>query len=125
MSTDALLSRLLAGLERELPRAIDLRHRLHGDPELAHAEERTAAAVAQELPVPRHHGRRDGSHGDRVRARLAGPTVAVRAELDGLPIEERTGAPFSAAGGVMHACGHDVHMAALVALARAAHALSR
>ena len=52
-----------------------------------------------------------------------GPAVAVRAELDGLPVQERTGAPFSAAGGVMHACGHDVHMAALVALARAAHEL--
>jgi amidohydrolase len=49
--------------------------------------------------------------------------VAVRAELDGLPIRERTGAAFSASGEAMHACGHDVHMAALVALARAAHAL--
>jgi amidohydrolase len=52
-----------------------------------------------------------------------GPSVAVRAELDGLPVREHTGAPFSAAGDAMHACGHDVHMAALVALARAAHAL--
>ena len=49
--------------------------------------------------------------------------MAVRAELDGLPLRERTGSPFSAAGETMHACGHDVHMAALVALARAAHAL--
>ncbi len=49
----------------------------------------------------------------------------MRAELDGLPIAERTGAPFSAdpAAEAMHACGHDVHMAALVALARAAHTL--
>jgi amidohydrolase len=51
-----------------------------------------------------------------------GRPVAVRAELDGLPIEERTDVPHRAAGGVMHACGHDVHMAALVALSRAAHA---
>jgi metal-dependent amidase/aminoacylase/carboxypeptidase family protein len=51
------------------------------------------------------------------------PPVAVRAELDGLPIRERTGAPFTATGEAMHACGHDVHMAALVALARAAHGL--
>jgi amidohydrolase len=49
--------------------------------------------------------------------------VAVRAELVGLPITERTGAPFAATGAEMHACGHDVHMAALVALTRAAHAL--
>jgi amidohydrolase len=47
----------------------------------------------------------------------------VRAELDGLPMQERTGAAFAADGGVMHACGHDVHMAALVALTRAAHKL--
>jgi amidohydrolase len=49
--------------------------------------------------------------------------VAVRAELDGLPVQERTAAPYRATGATMHACGHDVHMAALVALARAAHAL--
>jgi len=52
-----------------------------------------------------------------------GAAVAVRAELDGLPVAERTGVDFAAGGGVMHACGHDVHMAALVALTRAAHAL--
>ena len=51
-------------------------------------------------------------------------SIAVRAELDGLPIEERTGAPFAATGETMHACGHDVHMAALVALTRAAHGLA-
>jgi amidohydrolase len=49
-----------------------------------------------------------------------GEAVAVRAELDALPIEEETGAPFAATGGSMHACGHDVHMAALVAVFRAA-----
>ncbi len=119
-----LLAQLLEGVERELPRAVALRHRLHERPELAHAEEWTAEAVAAELPVPcttvAGTGRiaRVGSHrpGDRA-------PIAVRAELDGLPIEERTGAPFSAQGEAMHACGHDVHMAALVALTHAAHAL--
>jgi amidohydrolase len=43
----------------------------------------------------------------------------VRAELDALPIQERTGASFAAENGLMHACGHDVHMAALAALFRA------
>jgi amidohydrolase len=120
-STDALLTRLLSGVERELPLAIALRHRLHACPELAHAEERTAAAVAEELPVA---GATVAGTGLIARVGpVAGAAVAVRAELDGLPIEERTSAPFRAAGGVMHACGHDVHMAALVALTRAAHAL--
>jgi len=120
--TDELLERLLAGIEQELPRAVALRRRLHGQPELAHAEERTAAAVAAELPVPSSTVAATGRMA-RV-GPVGGPAIAVRAELDGLPISERTGASFSAVGPAMHACGHDVHMAALVALARAAHALA-
>jgi amidohydrolase len=121
-STETLTS-LLAAVERELPRAIELRHRLHARPELAHAEHGTSAALAAELPVAC-----EVVAGTGLIAEVApadGAPVAVRAELDGLPIVERTGAPFSAAAaaGAMHACGHDVHMAALVALARAAHAL--
>jgi amidohydrolase len=120
-SIDVTLSRLLSGIERELPRAVELRHRLHRHPELSHAEERTAAMIAEQLPVASV-----AAAGTGRLARIgpeAGRPVAVRAELDGLPIAERTDAPWRAACGVMHACGHDVHMAALVALARAAHAL--
>ncbi len=120
--TEDLLRRLLSELERELPDAIALRHRLHEQPELAHSEERTARTVADALPVRSQPAADTG-----LIARIGpadGPAVAVRAELDGLPVQERTGAPFaSAREGAMHACGHDVHMAALVALARAAHAL--
>jgi amidohydrolase len=124
-STERTLEALLEAVERELPHAVALRHQLHEHPELAHAEEWTAAAVARELPVAcatvAGTGRiaRVGPAGDATEGR----SVAVRAELDGLPIEERTGAPFGASGGAMHACGHDVHMAALVALTRAAHTL--
>jgi amidohydrolase len=120
-STDALLEPLLAAIERELPQAVALRWRLHSSPELAHAEHDTAAAIASELPVPCTVVAETG----RV-ARVGpvdGPSVAVRAELDGLPIQERTDSPYHAVGDVMHACGHDVHMAALVALARAARTL--
>jgi amidohydrolase len=121
-STDALARRLLAAVARELPSAVELRHRLHALPELAHAEEQTAATVARELPVPSAVVAGTG----RI-ARVGpahGGAVAVRAELDGLPIKELTGASFSAGGEVMHACGHDVHLAALVALTRAAHGLA-
>ncbi len=117
------LTRLLGGIERELPRALELRHRLHAHPELAHAEHETSAALAAELPVACERVAGTGLIA-RI-GRSEGAPVAVRAELDGLPIPERTGAPFSAdpAIGAMHACGHDVHMAALSALARAAHGL--
>ncbi len=117
------LARLLDGIEQELPRAVQLRHRLHEQPELAHAEQNTAAAVAEELPVACATAAGTGRIARAGPA--AGAAVAVRAELDGLPIEERTGAPYSATGGTAHACGHDVHMAALVALTRAAHALGK
>ena len=120
-STDDLLARLLGALERELPAAVELRHRLHARPELAHAEEQTARAVAEQLPVPAARAAGTG------RLARVGPdaeaAIAVRAELDGLAVRERTGASFRATGDTMHACGHDVHMAALVALTRAAHAL--
>jgi amidohydrolase len=134
---DALLGRLLAAIERELPRAVELRHRLHAEPELAHEEHRTAASVAAELPVAcdavagtgllARVGDRGGSIAPALDAAGASSPdtapVAVRAELDGLPLTEQTGAPFTASGAAMHACGHDVHMAALVALTRAAHDL--
>jgi len=138
-STDALLTRLLEGIERELPRAVALRRRLHAAPELAHAEQQTAASVAAELPVSceavagtgriarvdpsAQSGSRAGAARDSAAGGGGTGAVAVRAELDALPLRERTGAPFAASGDAMHACGHDVHMAALVALARAAHAL--
>jgi amidohydrolase len=119
MSTE-ILTRLLVAIERELPQAVELRHRLHAHPELAHAEYETSAAVAAELPVT---CQRVAGTGLIARVGSAdGAAVAVRAELDGLPIVERADSPFRADGATMHACGHDVHMAALTALVRAAHA---
>jgi amidohydrolase len=121
ISTDTLLRQLLAAIDEQLPHAIELRHRLHSHPELSHAEEWTAATIASELPV---ESRRAAGTGLVARVgQAAGRPIAVRAELDGLPLKERTDAPFRAVGEVMHACGHDVHMAALVALARAADAI--
>jgi amidohydrolase len=123
-STDeTLLERLLEGIERELPRAVALRQRLHAEPELAHAEEKTAASVAAELPVECERVAGTGLFASVGEGKGQAGPIAVRAELDGLPLGERTGAPFAASGEAMHACGHDVHMAALVALTRAAHGL--
>jgi amidohydrolase len=119
-STDSLLARLLAALERELPGAVELRHRLHAIAEPSGQERRTAELVGERLPV---RAVRAAGTGLLARVGGGGAAVAIRAELDGLPLAERTGAPFAASGETMHACGHDVHMAALVALARAADAI--
>ena len=115
MSTD-LLRALLGALEEELPEAIRLRERLHAIPEPSHEEQATAGLVAEALGAP------DRVAGTGLVARLGPPgeAVVVRAELDALPIEEETGASFAATNGSMHACGHDLHMAALAALFRAA-----
>ena len=121
-STDPLLERLLQAIERELPRAVALRRRLHAEPELAHAEQQTAASIAAELPIACEVAAGTGRLAC-VNPHAGVAPVAVRAELDALPLQERTGAAFAASGDAMHACGHDVHLAALVALTRAAHAL--
>ena len=99
-----------------------LRTQLHEDPELSWQEHRTTRLVRRELealclePVPL--GLPTGTAA-LLRRALPGPTVGLRADLDALPITERTGAEFSSrVPGVMHACGHDVHMAALLGAAR-------
>jgi amidohydrolase len=120
--TEDLLAALLGAVEREAERAVELRHRLHARPELAHSEHLTSATIAAELPVAAEQVAGTGLLAWVGPA--AGRPVAVRAELDGLPIVERTGVAFSAEGTAMHACGHDVHMAALVALMRAAESVS-
>jgi metal-dependent amidase/aminoacylase/carboxypeptidase family protein len=105
-------------LEEELPQATALRERLHASPEPNHEERATAGLLAKNLATESM----EPVAGTGLLARV-GPTgdaVVVRAELDALPIKEETDAPFAAANGLMHACGHDVHMAALAAVFRAA-----
>lgn len=97
-------------------RLVDLRHALHRHPELAFEERETSRRLRAELerlqPVTL-----DSVAGTGLVARLAGrdrgaPAVALRGDIDALPIQEETGAPFaSAVPGRMHACGHDVHAA--------------
>ena len=117
MSTD-FLRKLLDSLEEELPQALELRERLHEIPEPSHEEHATSRLVSEALGV--QDVQSVARTGLLAHAGPPGEAVAVRAELDALPIEEKTGAPFAATNGSMHACGHDVHMAALTALFRAA-----
>lgn len=113
------LERLLRLVDLEIPSAIALRERLHAIPETGFSEIRTAELVAEAMPIECAR-----VAGTGLLARIGEPRgVLVRAELDGLAMPEETGVPFAATNGHMHACGHDVHLAALVALTRAAHRL--
>jgi len=119
---DELLDTLLAALDDELPAARSLREQLHASPDLSWHEEATAASVAQALGGATVR-RVCGTGLVAAVGHAAAPGIGVRAELDGLPIEESSGASFAATNGAMHGCGHDVHTAALTALVRAARRL--
>ena len=106
---------------------IALRRDLHQYPELSFAESRTAAALERAL-AELQPASIDRVAGTGVVARIRGttpgaPMVAVRGDIDALPIQESTGLPFASVNaGVMHACGHDVHASWAVG---AAHLLAR
>jgi len=108
-------ARTLAG---ELVR---LRRDLHANPELGFAETRTAALVADTLNAIGGITVRTGIAKTGVVGELGsgpGPTIAIRADMDALPICETSGAPYtSRQAGVMHACGHDAHTAILLGVA--------
>ncbi|GAA4723541.1 M20 metallopeptidase family protein [Phytohabitans rumicis] len=120
MSVDARpdieFAALHAALRAELPAARRLRRRIHADPRLAADEQSTLDLVLGQLPGPAQPVAQTGA---LVRMGRPGPAVAVRAELDALPLVEETGVAWASVNGAMHACGHDVHLAALVALTRA------
>src|SRR5258708_3552947 len=100
---------------------VTLRRDLHRHPELGHEEVRTAGVVAERMTALGLHVR-TGVGGTGVLADLAGSkpgaTLLIRADMDALPVTETTGHDFaSKTRGVMHACGHDAHVAALVGAA--------
>jgi amidohydrolase len=105
---------------------IELRREIHRDPELAFQEERTASRLETALKVVRPK-QLDRVAGTGIVARIAGvdaraPVVAIRGDIDALPIHESTGLEYESRNpGVMHACGHDVHATWAVG---AAHLLS-
>jgi hippurate hydrolase len=120
----AAVQQLFSGESRAALSA--LRRDLHRHPELAFGESRTAAVLERELaalsPVSVTRVAGTGVVA-RIRGRTAGaPVVAVRGDIDALPIQEATGLPYASVNaGVMHACGHDVHAAWAVG---AAHLLA-
>ncbi len=102
-------------------RAIALRREIHRHPELGFEEVRTAALVERELDAIGIEHRRVARTGvvGVIRGALPGKVAALRADMDALPIAERSGEPFSSElPGKMHACGHDAHTAILLGAAR-------
>jgi amidohydrolase len=121
----ALVHRATAEVDLLGAELIDFRRDLHAHPELSWAEERTAAVLVKRLdeaglsprPLPR-----GGFVVDIGTA--PGPLVALRADLDALPVDDRTDDPWtSTVAGVAHACGHDLHATALLGAGLALAAL--
>ncbi len=117
-------------VERELPGLIELYRHLHANPELSLEEEKTSALVAMTLRKA-GFSVETGVGGYGVLGILRngdGPTLLIRGDMDGLPVSEATGLSYASvvrtedrAGvvvGVMHACGHDVHVTNLLGAAR-------
>src|SRR6476661_5858954 len=125
--------------DAELPSLLAIYKDIHTHPELSGHEERTASLVAKELraagcQVTEHVGKYENSKLKAygvvgVMKNGDGPTVLVRTDTDALPVEEETGLPYASKVvakndegkdvHVMHACGHDVHVAAFIGTARA------
>jgi amidohydrolase len=125
-------------IDRELGALVSTYKALHAAPELSHYEEKTSALIAKELralgyTVTERIGKysRPQWTGYGVVGVLKngeGPVVLVRADMDALPVEEKTGLPYASrvrvkmdSGqevGVMHACGHDIHVTALLGTAK-------
>jgi amidohydrolase len=130
-------SDLASSVDRQLPALTETYKQLHRSPELSHHEEKTSALLAAQLrklgyTVTEHVGKyEDGSQAWGIVATLQngpGPRLLIRADMDALPVEEKTGLDYAstvrstnAQGqdvGVMHACGHDIHMTVLLGTAR-------
>lgn len=110
-------SALRAAVDAAVPDAVALRRRLHQAPLIGGAEAPTGDLVATAMGFP------DAPRVAEGRLIRVGPVdgsaIALRAELDALPITEQTGVDWAATNEAMHACGHDVHLAALYAVVRA------
>jgi len=122
LDIDLLERRALALLPDFLPAAVELRRAIHQEPRVGGDEDDTRERIIAELgddSVERAHG------GFLLRVGAQhGPAIAIRSELDALPIQERSDVPWrSRRDGVAHLCGHDVHMAALSATARVVAAI--
>ncbi|WP_409341101.1 M20 family metallopeptidase [Paenibacillus sp. MBLB4367] len=108
-------------LEQLFPDMVKRRRFLHQHPEVSYQEKETSAYVAkclEELGIPVKRGERGYSVVGELKGAHPGPTVALRADMDALPIQDAKSVDYaSKVPGVMHACGHDAHTTTLLAIA--------
>jgi len=121
-SAPSLDTEVATRVEALVPRLIEIRRDLHAHPELGNHEFRTGRVVAEELRRlgidVRYPVAKTGVVAV-LRGSRPGRVVAVRADLDALPIDERNEAPYRSQNpGVMHACGHDVHASIVLGVAQ-------
>ncbi|ANU26006.1 M20 family metallopeptidase [Planococcus versutus] len=121
------MDQLFTKLDELYGEIVDIRRHLHEYPELSFEEVETAEYIALFHEKLGHEVRRNVG-GNGVLAYLKGdkpgPTIALRADFDALPIQEQTDVPFKSKNdGVMHACGHDGHTASLLGLAKALNSM--
>src|SRR3954452_21945727 len=113
---------LLAAGHADADCRIDLRRRLHRQPESSLHLPRTQSTVLDALtglPIEVTTRKSTSSGVGVLRGARPGPTYLLRADMDALPVQEDTGLPFaSEIPGAMHACGHDTHVAMLLGAAR-------
>jgi amidohydrolase len=116
-----LAGSLVRAIDVITPELIELRRDLHAYPELSWGEERTTDVVARWMDKASiSHERVDGTGLVAEVGPSEGPMVALRADLDALPVPDLTDDPWkSTVTGVAHACGHDVHVAGLIGAALA------
>src|SRR4051812_25839399 len=121
--TDAATGDAVEAVESVLDAVVEWRRHLHRHPELSFEETETAAWIAEtlagfgdDLEIERPAENSVIAH---LRTGRPGPVIALRADIDALPIEEQSGVDFaSEKPGVMHACGHDGHTAMLLGATR-------
>jgi len=114
--------------DRIEPGLIEVRRDIHAHPELAFEEVRTAGVVARELTrlgIEHTTGVAVTGVVGIIKGGRPGPVLAIRADMDALPIHEQTGLAYaSTKPGLMHACGHDIHTTTLLGVAAVLHELA-
>ncbi|MFZ1561746.1 MAG: M20/M25/M40 family metallo-hydrolase, partial [Saprospiraceae bacterium] len=116
-----ILHQIKQSAKEMLPEIIKIRRHLHMHPELSFQEKKTSAWLCSkldELRIPYNNGWAGTGIVAEIKSNLSDHVIALRADMDALPIQEANDVEYASLNnGIMHACGHDVHMASLLGAA--------